>query len=50
MNINLIYEKLHMEVNAGINILTEKGEYVSQQNLVALGVIAVIGLLFCFLV
>ncbi len=48
MNINLIYERIQMEVNAGIKVLTEKGEFISPQNLIALGIFAVIGLLFCF--
>lgn len=48
MEVSLIFEKIQVEMNAGLNTLSERSQNLSQYDMITLAVITVIGLLFCF--
>lgn len=48
MEVSLIFEKIQVEMNAGLNALSERSQNLSQYDMITLAVITVIGLLFCF--
>lgn len=48
MEVSLIFEKIQVEMNAGLNTLSERSQNLSQYDMITLAAITVIGLLFCF--
>lgn len=48
MEVSFIFEKIQVEMNAGLNTLSERSQNLSQYDMITLAVITVIGLLFCF--
>lgn len=48
MEVNLIFQKMQVEINAGLTALSSKSSNLSQEDMIMLAVIAAVGLLFCF--
>lgn len=48
MEVNLIFQKMQVEINAGLKALSSKSGNLSQEDMIMLAVIAAVGLLFCF--
>lgn len=48
MEVSLIFERIQVEMNAGVNTLSERSQNLSQYDMITLAAIAAVGLLFCF--
>ena len=48
MEVNLIFQRLQVEINGGLTALTKKGRNLTPEDMITLAVFAAIGLLFCF--
>lgn len=48
MEVNLIFQRLQVEINGGLTALTTKGRNLTPEDMITLAVFAAIGLLFCF--
>ena len=49
MEVNLIFQRLQVEINGGLTALTTKGRNLTPEDMITLSVVAAIGLLFCCL-